>query len=459
MEGPSTAITAVSRGRYSSTSARIPRKFPSPSSPTSPASTIVFAVRTPDTERPRARPTIAARPAPLSEMPGAVRRLPSRFTRTSVPWGKTVSRCAASRIAAAPGSDPGRSAITFPVESTRTLNPSVAKRLFRASPRAASPNSGAGISFRRICCSVTQAEFFSIHSRARAQAGLSAILAMAASVARAESVAIKIKIPQIRARFTRFVRDLAPIVENIHARAVVARQSAARFHGYSLRLDAESARDQGLKSLAARNVHARGDLFRAGPTRAGLDGLQQPVEIQAAARAWAHRCQFHVANTRGGFRPRANVTDGQGSKLRAVPQENRVAEVLVGDRANLELHVEPIENFIGDFAACCEQFGALFRLCHREKRCIRRKRGPGLRLGRRLGYGFFAHVLFGHVVFDYVLGHESHKVARPETKLLVERHMLRGIRKGIEAQMAISPAPKDFHRRHEKLLRDAAIPV
>ena len=61
---------------------------------------------------------LSAIPA-LSAIPGASKRLPSRLTTTSVPAGNTVSRCAARSITLLV-SEPGLSAITFPVLSMRT---------------------------------------------------------------------------------------------------------------------------------------------------------------------------------------------------------------------------------------------------------------------------------------------------------------------------------------------------
>ena len=58
----------------------MPRRFPSPSSPTSPTSTMVLVVRTRDSASARASAASDARPTPLSEMPGASSRLPLRFT-------------------------------------------------------------------------------------------------------------------------------------------------------------------------------------------------------------------------------------------------------------------------------------------------------------------------------------------------------------------------------------------
>src|SRR6185437_13404110 len=201
-EGPSTATTAESRGRYSSISALMPRRLPSPSSPTSPASTIVFSVSTRDSASARARPHSAASPAPLSEIPGASIRVPSRLIAMGVPAGKTVSRCAANKTTL-PVFRPGRSAITLPAASIRTFNPAAANIFFSSAARAASPNSGAGISVRRICCSVTQEAFASIQARPRAQRESTASLEIESPAACADKVAITSTIQQMERTFTR----------------------------------------------------------------------------------------------------------------------------------------------------------------------------------------------------------------------------------------------------------------
>src|ERR1700735_3015379 len=101
---------------------------------------------------------------------------------------------------------PGRSAMTLPVLSMRTCKPVASNSVLRNSPRRASLNSGAGISVRRICWSVTQFEFLAIQSRPRAQSGATASFSIESSVAREENVTIKRKIQEMGASFTCFVR-------------------------------------------------------------------------------------------------------------------------------------------------------------------------------------------------------------------------------------------------------------
>ncbi len=210
VDGPSIAITADNRDPSSSTRARTPRRFPSPSSPRRRRKRASSPCECGLCESARETPTSAASPAPLSAIPGASRRVPLRFTVTFVPAGNTVSRCATSRTT------------SFEVESGTLANyvsdlvHAHAKAVrfenfFSASPRRASLNSGAGISVRRICCSVTQPVFLSIHSIARTQAASCASFSMESCAARAERVAINKKIQQMEASFTRFVREiLAP---------------------------------------------------------------------------------------------------------------------------------------------------------------------------------------------------------------------------------------------------------
>jgi biotin carboxylase len=84
------------------------------------------------------------KPDPL--IPGAFSTLPSCFTVTSVPSGKTVSRCAATTRCGC-ADLPGRSPSTLPAGSIRTFcKPASRKRCANSSPRFVSIKEGAGIS-------------------------------------------------------------------------------------------------------------------------------------------------------------------------------------------------------------------------------------------------------------------------------------------------------------------------
>src|SRR6267154_1330419 len=115
----------------------------------------------------------AARPVPLSEMPGPRRRAPSWRTFTSVDGGKTVSRCA-ERTTISFSLAPRSSPITLPVLSICTSRPEEARRVFTAAARWASWNGAAGISVRRTCCSLIQAMLRANHARAERTSDVSA---------------------------------------------------------------------------------------------------------------------------------------------------------------------------------------------------------------------------------------------------------------------------------------------
>src|SRR5258707_921604 len=137
----------------------MPRRLPSPSSPTSATKRMVRRGLRCASWQARAMAMSAARPVPLSEIPGPKRRSPSRRTFISVEAGKTVSRGAASMTISfllAPRSSP----MTLPALSICTWRPEEEKRALTAGARCASWNGGAGISVRRTCWSL-------IHSRLR----------------------------------------------------------------------------------------------------------------------------------------------------------------------------------------------------------------------------------------------------------------------------------------------------
>src|SRR5712672_724653 len=115
----------------------------------------------------------AARPVPLSEMPGPRRRAPSWRTFTSVEGGKTVSRCA-ERTTISFSLAPRSSPMTLPVLSIWTSKPEEARRVFMAAARWASWNGAAGISVRRTCCSLIQAMLRANHARAERTSDVSA---------------------------------------------------------------------------------------------------------------------------------------------------------------------------------------------------------------------------------------------------------------------------------------------
>src|SRR5229473_4845757 len=170
---PSRTITAFNFGLYASMRARMPRRLPSPSSPTSATKRIVRRGLMWASWHARAMAMSAARPVPLSEMPGARRRSPSRRTFISVEAGKTVSRWAESTtisFSLAPRSSP----MTLPVLSICTSRPEEARRSFTAAARCASGNDGAGISVRRDCCSLIQARLRANQASAERTSELSA---------------------------------------------------------------------------------------------------------------------------------------------------------------------------------------------------------------------------------------------------------------------------------------------
>jgi len=99
-------------------------------------------------------------------------RLPSRRTFTSVPAGKTVSMCAATRTTSFSFA-PRSSATTFPVLSIWTGTSDSASKSLMAAARWASWKGGAGISVRRACWSLIQGTFGVNQSSAARTRGLS----------------------------------------------------------------------------------------------------------------------------------------------------------------------------------------------------------------------------------------------------------------------------------------------
>jgi hypothetical protein len=106
---------------------------------------------TPLPARMRATASIPARPRQLSVIPGAWMRFPARRGSTSVPAGKTVSRCAATTTGG-PRRPVPQSPSTFPSSSVRgAARPMARKRSSRYAARAASPSGGAGMRTSASC--------------------------------------------------------------------------------------------------------------------------------------------------------------------------------------------------------------------------------------------------------------------------------------------------------------------
>ena len=145
----------------------MPRRLPSPSSPTAATNRMVRSGFSLASRRARASATNAASPVPLSEIPGPMNRLPSRFTFTTVSGGKTVSRCAVS-ITTSFSFDPGSSPMMFPDLSALTRSPADARSFLKYAPRAASWKGGAGMAVMRACSSLIAPTFFSNQASARA---------------------------------------------------------------------------------------------------------------------------------------------------------------------------------------------------------------------------------------------------------------------------------------------------
>jgi hypothetical protein len=91
---------------------------------------------------------ISARPRVSSPMPGAISRVPSRFTVTSVPSGNTVSRCATTATSGPPAgagaaADAHDVAFGVHLDVVRPCCRSISRYAFA---RRSSLNGGAGIS-------------------------------------------------------------------------------------------------------------------------------------------------------------------------------------------------------------------------------------------------------------------------------------------------------------------------
>ena len=128
----------------------MPRRSPSPSSPTLATKVIVPGVCTRACSRARAIATSTASPRQLSPIPGPRSWAPTRDTFTFVSSGNTVSRCAAM-TSRGRGAVPGRSPSTLPAPSMRTFrSPFCLNTRSSSSARAASLKGGAGTSQIRI---------------------------------------------------------------------------------------------------------------------------------------------------------------------------------------------------------------------------------------------------------------------------------------------------------------------
>src|SRR3954464_1113030 len=135
---------------------RIPRRSPSPSSPTSPIKTMSPSCSSSQFTSAEAIASNAATPLQLSEMLGPC-SLPSLSLRTSmgVPGGKTVSICAQTATVGALCSLPAAVPKTLPSSSACTsFNPSSRNFLSSQAVRACSPKGGAGMRASSICQSV-----------------------------------------------------------------------------------------------------------------------------------------------------------------------------------------------------------------------------------------------------------------------------------------------------------------
>ena len=120
-------------------------------------------------------------PRVSSPMPGARRRSPRRRTVTSVPGGKTVSRCATIATVSRPAT-PARRARTFPLSSTVTrASPASRRSAANRCPRSASPNGGAGISVSSIRAASAVRSSMRASARAWRTSGRPATTRMAAS--------------------------------------------------------------------------------------------------------------------------------------------------------------------------------------------------------------------------------------------------------------------------------------
>ena len=120
-------------------------------------------------------------PRVSSPMPGARRRSPRRRTVTSVPGGKTVSRCATIATVSRPAT-PARRARTFPLSSTVTsASPVSCRSAANRCPRSASPNGGAGISVSSIRAASAVRSSMRASARAWRTSGSPATARMAAS--------------------------------------------------------------------------------------------------------------------------------------------------------------------------------------------------------------------------------------------------------------------------------------
>ena len=158
---PSSAIAPEMRSRYGPRRKRclMPRRSPSPSSPTFATKRIVAGGVIAAKSRAAAIASSAVKPAPLSEDPGARIRDPISIGSQTVPGGNTVSRCAesSSMPAARSAEAPRRSPTTLPSSSIWTLSrPKFRKRSSNHSALSRSPKGGAGIrtissSHCRIC--------------------------------------------------------------------------------------------------------------------------------------------------------------------------------------------------------------------------------------------------------------------------------------------------------------------
>ncbi len=170
---PSSATNAAARrsGEPSRKRCFTPRRSPIPSSPTLATKSTGRSARASPAARMRATASIPASPRQLSVIPGARMRRPSLRGSTSVPSGKTVSRCAATTTGSPPAPAGAHVPSTLPTSSSCTsARPMDRKRSRTYAPRSPSPIGGAGMRTSASCSSSVSASV----SCARRRSGWSA---------------------------------------------------------------------------------------------------------------------------------------------------------------------------------------------------------------------------------------------------------------------------------------------
>src|SRR6266513_2254147 len=184
----------------------------------------------------------------------------------------------------------------------------------------------------------------------------------------------------------------------------------------------------GPRPAGRRGPKARAAACEADPDtdrRSSGDASRAPA-IDGGMQDW-RPAALPIGHPASGFAPFAVMTSGKAS----IGKENRLAERLVADGDDLPLKIQAREDLLRQLGARSE----------RSRAASTARPLPAFR--PRL----------------HRLRHHCRQRLRPEAELLVQRHVLRALRKGEEPRLADAPRFEQRHRRLEQALADAAFPA